>query len=131
MDDPELMRAPEAVADLHRELDRLWPAHSPLLGDPRRQRLAAHALHHHVRAVGRQETKVEDRHHVRMIDLGQQLGLAPQSLARLGIAHSGVEDLDGNLAWKREVFSLPDHAHPAGTDLRAELVATAEDLLLW
>ncbi len=50
------------------------------------QVLAAHQLHHEVGAAVRQRAVVEDRHDGRMLQAGDDLRLAPETLARVGVA---------------------------------------------
>ncbi len=120
VDEAGRVRGREAAGGAQEALqhDRPWPG---LLPHPCAERAAVEQRHDQVdQTVDRAD--VEDRHHVGVAQASHGLGL-PQD-AFLPDRSPGVADqLDGQRALELGIAGAMDHAHPAGADDRADLVA--------
>ncbi len=92
-------------------------SHLPQLFDHLVQTQALDELHD---VIGRAVVlaDAEDRHDVRVVELGGSLGLALEPQPLLVVAdHLGRQDLQCHMAAERNLLGLVDHAHPAMADL--------------
>ena len=64
----------------------------------------------------------EDRHDVRMVQLGNRLRFAIESLHGVAVGNAGkAEDLQGHFAVERDLSGFTDHAHATPADLADDL----------
>ena len=110
-----------------RALRRRDAAHGPQLVDRGLQRLAVDVLHRVVvDAVLLADG--EDRHDVRMVQLGGRLGFVAEAGDLPLVEHRGErQDLERHAAVERNLLGLVDDAHAAAADLADDLVVA--DLL--
>ena len=89
-----------------------------------------HVLHRDEVGVA-EVAAVEDPDHVRMLEAGGRLGLAPEALDELLVlGEAVVQDLDRDAAVELGVLGEPDVGHSAGADLVVEPVALVDDRAL-
>ncbi len=128
MNDPLLVGVREPGQDLLEHVDRARDLEAALLGEHVVEALAAHELHHDVglRAV---QPVVDDRHAVRMLELGHQHGLALEPLAAFHRGRQGrVHDLDRDRALEVQPAAAIHDSHGALGEPLLDLVAVIEDL---
>jgi len=93
------------------------------------QRQALDQAHRVVQRPVLGDPQVVDRHDALVIELGGDLGFlekAGHHLALVALVSGSAEELEGNRPPKLAVVGLDHAAHPASSDLAADLVAFAE-----
>src|SRR4029079_7178406 len=72
--------------------------------------------------------EAENRGDIRVMELGEELGLALEARQALGVAEEGLgEQLDRHLAPQARVRGAIDPAHPALAELASDLVGAEPD----
>jgi hypothetical protein len=125
MDDVRLVRLGQPLADLDEQVDGL--ADLALLGDVGPQRLPRDVLHRDVppRRLLLGLPDVVDREDVGMVQRRRGLGLEPEARHGGRIAAQLLrQELDGHVAVQPHVPRPVDHAHPARTQRRDDLIRT-------
>src|SRR4029453_18612716 len=113
--------------DLEPELDHALLRQRRLGAHDLLERLAVEELHGDV--VGALVlAAVEDSDHVRVVQAGRGLGLAPEALHELlVVGEAPVEHLDGDLASQVGVLGAVDVRHPSGADPTEHAVALVDE----
>jgi hypothetical protein len=124
MDDALLVRMLHAVAQLEEQFEAV-AKRQPVAVAVLRDGLAAHVLHGEVRTSFRRAPAVEDPGDRRVIHQCQRLTLGVEPRQDLGGVHSGLYDLDGDLAADRaRLFGEPDLTHSAFAETLEQLIGT-------
>src|SRR5262249_21193466 len=87
-------------------------------------RLAGDEFHHKVRQAVSRRAAVEQTRNVRMIERGQNLSLAMESVAHAVRVHPPFDDFDRDLMLELLVVTIGhvDGAHPAASDQACDAV---------
>jgi hypothetical protein len=116
VDDPLLVGLLERLGDLPGEVERLGRRDRPP-GDALGQVLAPHVLEHE-EAAAVHLLEAEDGPDVRVVEGGEELGLALEAPEALGVLRDlRGEELDRHRAAELRVLGPEDLAHAAGADL--------------
>ena len=121
MDDAFLMRFFERVCDLLRDGDRFVHTDGAS-AEPLSKIVAGHEFHHEADGSVRFLEAINGGD-VRMVEGGENLGLATESADAIGVLREGRgQHLDGDFASQFRITRAEDFAHAAGADGRGDLI---------
>src|SRR4051812_9347695 len=122
------MGVAERVGDFEGDLKRVVDRELPLPVQPIPKGLALHERHH-VEQQPVSLARIVETKDVRVLELGRELDLAPESSAADRRAELRVEPLDGDFPLVLDVVAEIDGGHPAPTELPLDLVTVTQGYL--
>src|SRR5215475_3687741 len=129
MNDAEMVRICQYVANLNCDADRMFGREATVASQTIGERDSFDKLHHDEVTAVRKISRIENHCCVRMVQSGHCASFAEETIGYVAIAGKfGLDNFDGYRSFQSQMDRAIDRTHPASSDLIFDSESTGNDL---